>query len=60
MCGVKMMDKRSTEELINMLGLHENVVGMEKASGVQCYGHVLRRDDGDVLRRALEFEVDGK
>ena len=34
MCGVKMMDKRSTEELINMLGLHETVVGMAKASGV--------------------------
>ena len=25
-----------------------------------CYGHVLRRDDGDVLRKALEFEVKGK
>jgi len=24
------------------------------------YGHVLPRDEGDVLRRALEFEVDGK
>ena len=60
MCGVKMMEKRSTEELINMLGLHETVVGMAKASGVQWYAHVLRRDEGDVLRRALEFKVDGK
>ena len=24
------------------------------------YGHVLRRDDGHVLRKALEFEVKGK
>ena len=33
---------------------------MAKGSGVRWYGHVLRRDEGDVLRRALEFEVDGK
>ena len=24
------------------------------------YGHVLRRDDGHVLRKALEFKVKGK
>ena len=58
MCGVKMMDKRSTEEQLNMLGLHETVVGMAKASGVQWYEHVLQRDEGDFLQRALEFEVD--
>ena len=31
-----------------------------KANGVRWYGHVLRRDDGHVLRKALEFEVKGK
>ena len=29
-------------------------------SGVRWYKHVLRRDDGHVLRKALEFEVKGK
>ena len=33
---------------------------MEKVNGVRWYGHVLRRDDGHVLRKALEFEVKGK
>ena len=33
---------------------------MAKANGVRCYGHVLRRDDGYVLRKALEFVVKGK
>ena len=30
--------------------------------GKQCswYGHVSRREDGHVLRRALDCEVDGK
>ena len=30
------------------------------ANGLRWYGHVLRRDDGHVLRKALEFEVKGK
>ena len=33
---------------------------MAKANGVRWHGHVLRRDDGHVLRKALEFEVKGK
>ena len=33
---------------------------MAKANGVRWYGHVLRRDDRHVLRKALEFEVKGK
>ena len=28
--------------------------------GVRWYGHVLRRDDGHVLRKASAFEVKGK
>ena len=40
--------------------LKETVVQMAKANGVGWYGHVLRRDDRHVLRKALEFEVKGK
>ena len=29
-------------------------------TGVRWYGHVLRMDDGHVLRKALDFEVKGK
>ena len=43
-----------------MFGLKETVIQMEKANGVRRYGHVLRRDDGHVLRKALEFEVKSK
>ena len=60
MCGAKPMEKKRTEDLMEMLGLKETVVQMAKANGVRWYGHVLRRDDGDVLRKALEFEVKGK
>ena len=30
------------------------------ADSVRWYGHVLRRDDDHVLRRALNFEVEVK
>ena len=33
---------------------------MAKLNGVRWYGHVLRRDDGYILRKALEFEGKGK
>ena len=36
------------------------MVQMAKANGVRRYRHVLRRDDGHFLRKALEFEVKGK
>ena len=38
---------------MEMLGFKETVVQMVKANGVIWYGHVLRRDDGHVLRKAL-------
>ena len=60
MRGAKLTEKKRTEDLMEMLGLKEIVVQMAKANGVRWYGHVLRRDHGHVLRKALEFEVKGK
>ena len=54
------MEKKRTEDLMERLGLKETVVQMAKANGVRWYGHVLRRNDGYVLRKALELEVKGK
>ena len=59
MCGVKMIEKKS-QELMSLLGLENTLDGLARASGVPWYGHVLRRDNGDALRRALDFEVAGK
>ena len=30
------------------------------ASNVRGYGHVLKREDGQVLRSSLDFEVEGQ
>ena len=60
MCGAKLMEKKRTEDLMEMLGLKETVVQMAKGNGVRWYGHVLRRDDRHIPRKVLEFEVRGK
>ena len=41
-----------------MLGLNETIDQL--ANSVRCYGHVLRREDGHLLRRALDLKVDGQ
>ena len=48
-----MVDRKTTEEQMDMLGLKETIDRLATANGVRWYGHVLRRDDDSVLRVAL-------
>ena len=59
MCGQKVVDRNTTEEQTDMLGLKETIDRLATANGVRWYGHVLRRDDNSVLRVALDLEVSG-
>ena len=59
MCGVKLVDRKNTEELMKMLGLKETLDKMAKANGVRWYRHVVRRDDESILKKAMMFEVNG-
>ena len=43
-----------------MLGLKETLDNLAKANGVHWYGHVLRREADDILRKALCFKVEGQ
>ena len=43
-----------------MLGLAETIDQLAMADSVHWYGHVLRREDGHVLRRAFDFEIEGQ
>ena len=60
MCGQKVVDRKATEEQMDMLGLKEIIDWLATANRVGWYGHVLRRDDDSVLRVALDLEVNGK
>ena len=43
-----------------MVGFHGIIDQLAMTNSVRWYGHVLRREDGHVLRRALDFKVDGQ
>ena len=43
-----------------MLGLNETIDRLAMANSVLWYGYVLRREDSHVLRRVLDFEVEGQ
>ena len=60
MCGVQLKDRKRSTDLMFMLGLNAAIDQLAMASSVRWYGDVLRREDGHVLRRALDFEVEGQ
>ena len=60
MCGQEVVDRKTTEEQMDMLGLKETIGRLATANGVRWFGHVLRRDDDSVLRVSLNLEVTGK
>ena len=59
MCGVKLLDRRNSEELMDMLGIKESLDRMAKASSIRWYGHGLGKEDENVTVKALKFEVSG-
>ena len=60
MCGQKVVDRKLTEEQMDMLGLKETTDQLATANGIGWYGHVLRREDNSVLWVALNLEVTGR
>ena len=57
MCGVKLVDKMLTEDIIQMLDMNETTDQLARANSVRWYGYALRKDKNSFLRRALDFKV---
>ena len=55
MCGQKVVNRKTAEEQMDMLGLKETTDWLATANKLRWYGHVLRRDDHSVLRVALDL-----
>ena len=45
---------------MEMLGLKETLDRMAKANEVRWYGHAIKRDDDNILKKAIMMEVNGK
>ena len=56
---IKLLDRRNSEKLMDMLGIKESLDRMAKASNIRWYGYVLRKEDENVIMKALKFEVSG-
>ena len=59
MCEVKLMDKKSIKDIMQMLDLNEATDYLAKANSVRWYGHVLRKDKNNFLRRPLDLRLKG-
>ena len=57
--GVNLIEKKKAKNFMSLLRLNDPLDGL-CACEVQWYGHVLIRDNGGVLRRALDFEMTGR
>jgi len=57
MCGVKLNEKKKSEELRELLGLEPSL--MIKKSRLRWFGHVERKDDNDWVKRCITWEVEG-
>ena len=60
MCRVQLKDEKRSTNLMFMLGLKEPMDELAMINSVHWCSHVSRREDGHVLRRALDFEVEGQ
>jgi len=58
MCGVKLNERKKSEELRELIGL-EPVSLMIRKSGLRWFGHVERKDDNDWVKRCLTWEAEG-
>ena len=60
MSGVKLVNRKNLEELMEMLGLKKTLDRMARANGVRWYGHVIRTEDDNILKKAMMMEVNGQ
>jgi len=58
MCGVKLQDRVPSNGLRDRLGLDDVILVLQQNRS-QWYGHVLRKDDNDRVKKCMEYEVEG-
>ena len=57
MCGMKLIDQKTTKELMQMLGIAVAIARMVKEAAVRWYGRILWRNEENILKEALNAEV---
>ena len=58
MCGVKLKDRLPSKELRERLEVGDIALVLQQ-NRLRWYGHVLRKDDDDWVKKCMEYEVEG-
>ena len=58
MCGIKLKDRLPSKELRERLGIDDIALILQQ-NRLRWYGHVLRKDDDDWVKKCMEYEVVG-
>ena len=58
MCNVKVKDRVPSKELRERLGIHYIILILQQ-NRLQSYGHVLRKEDTDWVKKCMEYDVEG-
>jgi len=56
MCVIKLQDKVPGKRLTERLGL-DDVIFVLQQNRLQWYGHVLRKEDNDLVKKCMEYKV---
>jgi len=58
MCGTKLKDRFSSRELRERLGIDDIALVLQQ-NRLRWYGHVLRKEDNDWVKKCMDYEVEG-
>ena len=58
MCGVKLKDRLPSKELRERLGIDDIALVLQQ-NRLRWYGHLLRKEDDDWVKKCMEYEVEG-
>jgi len=58
MCGINLKDRLLSKELRERLGVDDIALILQQ-NRLRQYGHVLRKDDDDWVKKCIEYEVEG-
>jgi len=58
MCNVKVKDRVPSKELRERLGIDDIILILQQ-NRLRWYGHVLRKEDTDCVKKCMEYEVEG-
>jgi len=58
MCNVKVKDRVPSKELRERLGIDDIILILQQ-NMLPWYGHVLRKEDTDWVKKGMEYEVEG-